>query len=262
MIPVVAWFSFSIIGCEKKSVEGVENNTGRDLVMSSIEAHGGSERWYANGALRFRWTYHMSDRGPQAIVDTVQTVDLSSLDVVHEVPGKEIRFGMNEGQAWISPKGSDFKPPVRFWALTPFYFMGIPFIFNDENANFEQLPETMSFEGKDYVQVKVSYNAAAGDTPDDYYVLLIDPETQLTRGAYYIVTSPLVAPDGPTPPKFITLDELTEIDGIQLAGGHRTFAMTDGEIGEQMRFTEVSEVKFIPSDEVDLAIPNEELIIK
>ena len=41
----------------------------------------------------------------------------------------------------------------------------------------------MEFEGKDCTQVKVTYDKAAGDSPDDYYVLLLDPETKLTRGA-------------------------------------------------------------------------------
>ena len=55
--------------------------------------------------------------------------------------------------------------------------------FNDENANFELLPYQMELEGKDCTQVKVTYDKAAGDSPDDYYVLLLDPETKLTRRA-------------------------------------------------------------------------------
>ncbi len=241
-------------GCAKKEETTVKDE-GRQLVMESIAAHGGTEKWYGNGQLQFRWTYHMSDKGPEAVVDTVETVDPSTMAVVHEVVGKDIRFGMNGGQAWIRPEDAEFTPPPKFWALTPFYFIGMPFVFNDSNANFEILPEKMEFEGKGYTQVKVTYEKAAGDSPDDYYVLLIDPETKVTRGAYYIVTSSLVAKDGPGPPKFITLDDLKEVGGIQLAGGHRTFAMKDGKIGEQMRFTEVADVKWLPEGTVDLGVP-------
>ena len=248
--------------CKKEEVVIVPSDEARQLVMDSIEAHGGKEKWYGNGQLQFRWVYHMSDRGPDVVVDSIQTVDTTTLDVRHEVPGKEVSFGLTEGKAWISPKGEKFMPPVRFWSLTPFYFIGIPFIFNDENANFELLEKPMAFEGKDYTQVKVTYLAGAGDTPDDYYVLLIDPETKITRGAYYIVTNKMVAPEGPTPPKFITLDNLTDIDGVKLASGHRTMEIKDGKIGKQIRFTEVSGVKFLPKGTVDLSIPSEDLLIK
>ncbi|MGE9271320.1 MAG: hypothetical protein ACQKBU_11005 [Verrucomicrobiales bacterium] len=239
----------------ESSTDTASSNPARDLVMESIEAHGGTENWYNNGLLQFRWTYHMSDKGPEAIVDTIQTVDPSSLAVVHEVVGKDIRFGMNDGEDWIRPADAEFSPPPRFWALTPFYFIGIPFVFNDESARFEELPEPMEFEGKEYTQIKVTYTQDAGDSPDDYYVLLIDPQSKLTRGAYYIVTSPLVYPDQPAPAKFITLDDLQDIDGVLLASGHRTFAMEDGQIADQMRYTDVEGVKFLPKDSVDLSIP-------
>ncbi|MDQ8195328.1 hypothetical protein QEH59_12900 [Coraliomargarita sp. SDUM461004] len=265
-LTITALCSLWLLGCNETmdtaSSHEVRGNPGRELVMDSIRAHGGTERWYNNGLLQFRWTYHMSDRGPQAIVDTVQTVDPTNLNVMHEVPGKDIRFGMYEGQYWIAPKGSQFAPPVQFWSLTPYYFIGIPFVFNDENAIFERLSESMAFEGKDYTQVKITYTQEAGDSPDDYYVLLIDPETKLTKGGYYIVTNPLVAPNGPGPEKFLSLDNLIDVDGVLLASGHRTFAMQDGQIGEQMRFTEVSGVKFVPSESVDLSIPSPELILE
>ncbi len=239
----------SLVACKQQKDEA------RELVMQSIDAHGGKDKWYNSGQLQFRWTYHMSDKGPEAIVDTVQTVDPKTLAVVHEVEGQDIRFGMNGGQAWILPAEADFTPPPRFWALTPYYFLGIPFVFNDPNANFEKLAETMEFEGERYTQVKVTYNSAAGDSPDDFYVLLIDPKTKLTRGAYYSVTNKLVAPNGPGPIKFISLDNLKNVNGVLLAGGHRTFLMKDGKIGGLMRYTDVSRVKHLPANTVDLSIP-------
>ncbi len=243
-------------GCGKKGgVEAEAMDPGRGLLMESITAHGGAEKWYGNGQLQFRWKYHMSDKGPDAVVDTLQTVDTETMAVVHEVAGSDVKFGMSGGEYWVRPEGAEFMPPPRFWALTPFYFIGMPFVFNDPNANFEILGDKMAFEGKDYTQVKITYNKSAGDSPDDYYVLLVDPETKLTKGAYYIVTNKLTAPDGPGPAKFISLDELTDVGGVKLAGGHRTFAMEDGKIGAQMRFTEVSEVKWLPEGTVDLSVP-------
>lgn len=189
------------------------------------------------------------------VIDSIQTVDPKTLAVIHEVPDSNVRFGMNAGKPWILPAGAKFSSPVAFWSLTPYYFIGIPFVFNDPNANFEKLPNTMQFEGKEYSQVKITYNKEAGDSPDDYYVLLLDQQTNLTKGAYYTVTNKLVAPNGPGPAKFITLDNLKDSNGVLLASGHRTFKMLDGKIADQMRYTDVSEVKYLPANTVDLSIP-------
>lgn len=242
-------------GCGEEEPVG-EVSEAKRWVMDSMEAHGGLENWYGNGQLQFQWTYRMTDVGPDAVVDTIQTVDPRTMAVRHEVVGRDVTFGLNDGTDWIRPESAEFSPPARFWALTPFYFLGIPFVFNDENANFELLEKPMSFEGSEYTQVKVTYDEAAGDSPDDYYVLLIDPETKVTRGTYYTVTSDLLGRDEVGPPKFITLDDLQDVGGVKLAGGHRTFAMTDeGQIGEQMRSTDVSGVKWLEPEAVDLSVP-------
>jgi hypothetical protein len=98
----------------------------------------------------------MSDKAPEAIVDTVKTVDPSTMAVVHQVEGKDVSFGMNAGTGWIRPERAEFTPPPRFWALMPFYFIGIPIVFNDPNADFEIQADGMEFEGKGYSQVKVT----------------------------------------------------------------------------------------------------------
>jgi len=253
-ITLLSGLSFLLTSCggEQKE-EKAEVNEARDLVMASIEAHGGLQKWYDNGQLKFRWTYHMTDRGPQAIVDTVQTVDTKTLNVKHEVVGKDIEFGIHQGEHWISPKDAQFTPPHQFWSLTPYYFIGIPFIFNDAGCNFEKLSEQKEFEGKMYDQVKITYDANSGDSPDDHYVLLIDPETKLTRGTYYTVTNKILGRDKVGPEKFLTLDGLTDVSGVMLASGHKTYTMTDGVIGEQMRFTKVRDVEFHPEGTIDLS---------
>ncbi|MCH6258109.1 hypothetical protein MLD52_16225 [Puniceicoccaceae bacterium K14] len=229
-------------------------NPGKELLYESIEAHGGIEKWRSNGLFKFRWTYHMTDRG--ATVDSIQTIDPVNFTAVHTVPNSETTFGRSEeGRYWIHPADASFMPPVQFWTLTPLYFIGIPFVFHDDQITFELLDETKKFEGKDYPQVKLSYSSSAGESPDDYYVLLIDPDTKLVRGAYYTVTNPLVFKGGTPVEKFITLDNLQEIGGLKIAGGHKTYAMPDGEIAEEMRYTDVSEVAFIERGMANMAPP-------
>ena len=114
-------------------------NPGKTLVYESMEIHGGRDHWYGAGLLKFRWRYLMQDVGPEAIVDTLQIIDPESLSVRHEVVDREIQFGWTAGKTWVLPEGALFSPPPKFWALTPFYFFGIPFVFDDPNARFALL---------------------------------------------------------------------------------------------------------------------------
>lgn len=232
---------------------------GQQMLQESIAAHGGIEKWHNNGLLMFRWQYHMTDK--DKIVDTISTVDPTTMAVAHTVPGSTTMFGMNDGKAWIFPADAEFTPPPRFWALTPFYFMGIPFVFDDPSATATLLDETIKFEGRDWPQVKITYSEDAGDSPDDYYVLLIDPTTKVTRAAYYTVTHPLVFEGGTPVEKLITLDGLKDVNGTMLPHGHITYSMTDGLVDHQMRHTRVSGVQWIDRDKADLSVPEKAQIL-
>ena len=73
----VAGLGLALAGCGKPvESSAVVVDEGRQLVMDSIAAHGGTEKWYGSGQLQFRWTYHMSDKGPEAVVDTLRECKL------------------------------------------------------------------------------------------------------------------------------------------------------------------------------------------
>ena len=108
----VAGLGLVLVGCGKRvesSVVVVDEC--RQLVMDSIAAHGGTEKWYGNGQLQFRWKYHMSDKGPEAVVDTVQTVDPKTMAVVHEVEGTVHVDALDPG-LMVSMTGRDELAPI------------------------------------------------------------------------------------------------------------------------------------------------------
>ncbi len=57
---------------------------------------------------------------------------------------------------------------------TPFYFFGMPFVFADPGAVHESLGRK-SFQGQEYDAVRVTFQKGTGDTPDDFYLLYLDP---------------------------------------------------------------------------------------
>ncbi len=245
----------------EESTTRLGDSEGGQLILDSVNAHGGLQKWFENGPLHFRWDYRMLDQGPDVGRDTIQTVDKWSSRAVHTIPDQPgVSFGWDGEKAWIKPRDAEFSPSPRFWALTPFYFVGIPFVLADPGTQFEVLDD-IDFDGKPYHQVKVTYEAGTGDTPDDYYIALIDPETKRTRGVRYIVTSKIVAPDGPGPEKLLTHEGLAEYDGILLPTSHLTYAMEGDVVGEKMRNAEVSEIKFLADDTTDFSIPENAKII-
>lgn len=266
ILPLFFASSFVFTGCTSdesnsstadwcaKVVAHLNENEAGSKVWDSVEAHGGLENWLDAGLLEFRWLYRMLDKGSNAVINTLQCVDPASMKAVHDLPDSETRFGWDGNTAWIQPADAKFPVPPRFWALTPFYFVGIPFVFADLNAKFADAPD-IEFEGTTYQQVKVTYASHAGDAPDDYYILLINPKTKLVAGARYIVTSKLVAPNGPGPEKLITLDGLHQVGPVMIPASHRTFSMQGDTIGDEMRDATVSEIRWRGREEVDFAKP-------
>jgi hypothetical protein len=62
----------------------------------------------------------------------------------------------------------------------------------------------------------VTYEAGVGDTPDDYYVLYIDPDSHRLKGCEYIVTyAEILPPDmKQTPPHVLVFDEFETVEGL------------------------------------------------
>jgi|SaaInlStandDraft_1057018.scaffolds.fasta_scaffold07609_2 hypothetical protein len=231
-----------------------EMTPGGQLLLEAMEAHGGLEQWYANGILSFRWTYFMRDLGPEAMVDTHQKVDLSSMEVVHKVPDTDIRFGWTEGGAWIDPPEASSVIPARFWALTPIYFVGMPFVFADVGTQAKLLDD-FEFEGVVWRQIKITFSSELVDAPDDIYILLVHPQKKYIGGVRYTLTSPQLTERTAAKEKLLTLDHQEWVKGIYLPKYHRTFSMKEGRPHQKVRDAKVRDLKFLHRGSIDFQSP-------
>ena len=205
-------------------------------VLDAIDAHGGLEAWYGGGPLAFRYTYtRLDSTGADAgsAIDTRQLVDVWGSRAVHTLAdAPEVSFGWTGETAWMMPADAELPTRARFWSLTPYYFVGIPFVLADPGVRAELAPAD-TVEGALADVVRITFEPGTGDAPDDYYDLLLDPETSTVRGVRYVVSHPGIMPGGGhTPETLMLYDGAQTVTGdagdIVLQEGFRSFLSADG----------------------------------
>ncbi|WP_040279205.1 DUF6503 family protein [Psychroserpens damuponensis] len=219
------------------------------VLWSAMEAHGGLKTWYSNGYFSFRFNYQpVNGKG---IRDSYQTIDTwSNKARHHSIEDPSSIYGWDGNESWVKAKDStSFDYDTAFWALTPLYFSGQPFVLDGEGVNLELLPE-QNFKGKAQKVIKATYDAGVGSAPDDYYILYVNAKTNLVDAFKYIVSYPKYFPNGGHAPEKITVSQgTTTVNDITFSTGFKTYWSTkdkDG-LGEYITKIEVSDLSFSPA---------------
>ena len=143
------------------------------VIWNAMEAQGGLATWYANGYLTFRFDYQPEDGSTRR--NSYQTIDTWNNKARHaSFEDSTAIFGWDGKEAWVKAKDTTaFEYDTRFWALTPLYLAGHPFVLDGEGVNLELLDQK-EYKGNLQDVVKVTFGANVGDAPEDYYVLYFD----------------------------------------------------------------------------------------
>ena len=232
-------------------------NEAAQLVWRATEAHGGLAKWYAAGPLYYHFDYQPEPGEDGSPRNTTILNDYANARAVHtSVNEPEQQFGYDGEQAWSTTGEKVDGMSPRFWSLTPYYFVGLPFVLADEGINYELLPDA-ELDGKTYDMVKVTYEAGTGDAPDDYYVLYLDPDDGQLDALRYIVSYPGFFEDGKhLPEKLMKITGKTTVDGITLPTGYATHWWNEGQPSERITAITVSDYAFRPdSPEEAFAMP-------
>ncbi|MCB9611639.1 MAG: hypothetical protein H6721_25080 [Sandaracinus sp.] len=236
----------------EESVARMESSEAGRLVAQSIEAHGGLEAWLSKGTIAFDFDYHPITQ-PERRMRSYQQVDLWSARARHEERGVTAEtptggptdtegavnaplatFGWDGTEAWIAPDASAFPSTARFWSLTPYFFVGMPFVAADPGTRYERLPDA-ALDGVSYQLVKLTYEAGTGDAPDDYYVLYLHPETHRLAALRYVVSYPgFFTPGNHSPEKIMRYTAPSTVDGLTFATRLDTYAWSDEGQGEKV----------------------------
>ncbi len=230
-----------------------------EVVLRSIARHGGLDAWFAGRALEFTYTYDpVGERPP---VTTRQTIDLLASRAYHDIvtPGAG-RFAFNGERAWILTEGDAFQMPPRFWSLTPYYFVALPFVLGDPGVKLEALADDPAAAGLPAADViKVTYESGTGDAPDDYYICYFAKDDARLLAVRYIVTyDPMIKARGGKigPEKILVYEDFKKVGPLTLAHDHTFYAFADGKRGDKITDAGPADVKHgVTFDESKLVMP-------
>lgn len=227
--------------------ERLRDSKAGKLVWSSIEAHGGLAKWYSNGPVYFRYNY--VPLGDRTTRDTYQTVDTWSARArLQMVSDKSKEYGWTGSKPWQKP--ADWTPPhhVAFWALTPYYFVAMPFVLSDPGVNLEY-KGLSKLGGDEHHLIYVTFDSNTGQSPDDYYYVYLDKKSKKLDALRYIVAyEPFFPEGGHSPEKILDYRGTQQIDGITFAKTHHYYKWNpDKKLdGKKVTNGTVSDVSFRP----------------
>ena len=239
-----------------------DSEAGQKL-WNAIEGHGGLRAYYEAGPVHFRFNYAPHEGDAR---DTYNVVDTWSSSVVQwPADHEEHRFGWTNESAWEMESDEELGYNARFWSLTPYYFLAIPFVLADPGVNLEDLGEA-TLDEEEYFVIKATFDPGTGDAPDDYYVLYIHQHDDRVDAIRYVVAYPGFFPDGGhSNETFMTYEEHQEVDSLLFATYHRSFRSEEevfeerfyheGEKAEHITTTRVSEIGFRPEKTLDFFAP-------
>ncbi|MEM8566482.1 MAG: hypothetical protein AAGF85_08465 [Bacteroidota bacterium] len=226
--------------------ERLQSSAAGKLVWNSMEYHGGLEKWWTNGPVYFRFNYQPK---PNTGVprDTYETADYWSSKTRHQrVSNRSEEYGWDGSKAWYYPADVEIPYNTRFWALTPYYFAGMPFVFADDGVNLT-LEGDIDYEGNKHHVIRVTFGTNVGDAPDDYYVLYLNAETFRLAAIRYIVSYPGYFKDGGhSQEKLMTYEGEQKVEGITFPQKHKTFMWERDRAGQYVTDITLSDIEFRP----------------
>ena len=192
-----------------------------------LDAHGGIGRWQSFGTVEYDLTWENANGARK----DHQLFNLRTRDGLITSAGYTL--GSSQGEVWIKPALEALGgTPPRFYMWTPFYFFGMPFVFADPGAKRESLGKR-SFQGREYDAIRVTFQSGTGDSPDDYYVAYVDPNSAQLRLVEYVVTFPSIRKGKPLEqlePHAILFEEWQQADGLLVPKVARFYNWKEGNI--------------------------------
>ena len=187
-----------------------QNATGTSEFARPIEVAQGRTAWRGHRAFASEVRVQF---GGKTILEGTMTfntaVNLARMDLDN---GSTLVF---DGRtAWQSPPDSP-QTRGRFHVLTWPYFLAAPFKLSDPGARIAEREE-LQLDGITYDTALLSFDPGTGDTPEDWYRLFRDRQTNRLAAMGYIVTYGKDADEAKKKPSVIVYGDFTTIQGVTI----------------------------------------------
>ena len=160
--------------------KNIQANVGKTYptgLQSVFTAHGGLDHWKTMNNLCFEM------KGKNG----AETHSISLPDRMTKIESKDWSIGYDGKGVWLLKHDLGYEGNPVFYHNLMFYFYAMPFIIADPGTNYAEVGPT-ELDGKMYNGFKVSYNDGVGDSPEDEYILYLDPTTNKMAWLAYTVT--------------------------------------------------------------------------
>ncbi len=163
-------------------------------------------------------------------------------------------------QVYISPENADDNR-ARFHMFTWQYFFSLPFKLTDPGTNWDLLEPEVG-KGEVFNRGKLSFDTEVGDSPDDWYIIYQEPNSQILYAAAYIVTLGKEVDEAEKDPHAIVYHDYQLYEGIPIAT-RWTFHNWSEENGieDQIGEAVISNIKFIEVEESIFQEPEDARLI-
>lgn len=208
-------------------------------ISKIFDAHGGLNNWNAMQSLVFTI--------PKPDGDEITTTNLKSRESLIDMPNHTIGFDGNE--LWLLQKDTtSYKGNARFYYNLMFYFYAMPFVLADDGIIYKDV-EPLTFEGKKYKGILISYDSGVGESPEDEYILYLDTETNKMAWLAYTVT--FFSKEKTKDFHLIKYDDLQMVNDLLLPKTLKWYNFENKVVGEfqrEMSFVNVSISQTKPED--------------
>jgi hypothetical protein len=175
-----------------------------DNIAKIFNAHGGIDKWNAFEG--------MSYEIDKQTINEKHTIALKSRKSIIEAEHYKLAFDGTD--VWLKELDTvKFKSNPRFYYNLMFYFYAMPFVLGDDGITYTDV-EPLSFDGKDYPGINISYGSGIGESPEDEYILYYDADTNKMAWLGYTVT--YFSKEKSKEFHFIKYSNWQEVEGLQL----------------------------------------------
>ncbi|NJB72287.1 hypothetical protein GGR42_002778 [Saonia flava] len=204
--------SLFILSCNQKketkdSEQSKEEETNvsiyPDKLIKVFKSHGGLQKWKEKRTLSF--DIDKPENPETHIVDLFSRKD--------KIETRNYTMGFDGGQVWLLDGKESYKGDPVFYHNLMFYFYAMPFVLADKGIVYGET-ENLSFEGREYPGISISYSQGIGTSYKDEYFIHYNPDTYQMEWLGYTVTYRTGEKSDNI--KWIRYNDWLRVDGVEL----------------------------------------------